>query len=374
MNMIDTVILNIPQTNVRVVADGNARPWDLHSKSGIFAKYTKNPPRGLKDGIYRPRLTGMVRSVGRGQKISFLKIEFSAPKLIYNNNLDELVESDFGRVIETLYKRLTEVGVVINKVDLRQATVAAFHPSKNIVLVDGYTASFVAHEISKINLNLKFGLQKTSFRNGGQSLQGYTQAHAIVLYDKIADLAQPKKRAIDKDQTPIQLSIFEHLREIQPSLEVLRLEIRLTQKQKINGLFRKLDLPIDPTFEQVFRKNVCQKVVRFYWDTMVEGENLFLFGIECSAQNLLKRLLRDKALRPKEAVYLIGLNELCKDEGGIRTFRTVIEKRLSRRGWYRFAIGIKQINGVRKSAPMHGWVLQVRSALKRFEAYRVRSP
>jgi len=372
--MLDTVVLNIPRALVREISNGS-KPWDLQARTPTYEKFTKNPPRGINDGVYRPRITGMNRSIGRGQKISFIRIEFSAPKLAFGNNLEELADKDFKGVVDRLHERLVEAGLLINKQDIASATVAAFHPSKNIVLSGGYTASLVSRELAKININKKFDLQKTSFRNDGQSLQGWTRAHSIVVYDKVADLAQSKKRAIDKDQTPRQLALFQKIKAEHPSLEILRLEIRLTQKQKINAVLKGLGLPPNPTFEQIFKKDVCQKVVQSYWEKIVEGENLFLFGVESNPKNLLKRILRQHPkMQAKNAVYLVGLNALCNDEGGIRELRAILEKRQSQRGWYRTTEGISLLNEGRSDRHLHGWLRQIRDALKDFKPYKVRSP
>ena len=374
--MLDTVILNIPRHQIRGIPDGKSgKSWDLYSRTGTYEKYVKNPPRGLHDGVYRPRLTGMRRYISKGQYASFLKVEFSAPKLIFGNNLEELADKDFPMVVDRLQDRLLEAGVIISKYNIENATVTAFHPSKNIVLSGGYTASLVSRELAKINLNKKFDFDKSSYRNDGQSLQAYTQAHAVVMYDKIADLAKPKKRAIDKDPAPNQLSLFQQIKIERPSLEILRLEIRLTQKQKINGVLKNLGLPINPTFAHVFKKDVCQKIVQSYWDTIIEGENLFLFGAESNPKNLLKRVLRQHPkIRAKDAVYLVGLNLLCTDEGGIRELRSILEKRQSQRGWYRIAESIHLLNQSRSDKTLHGWVRQVRKTIKDFEPYRARSP
>lgn len=371
-NMLDTVILNIPRERVLDIANSNGtRPWDLQARTSTYEKLTKNPPRGLHDGVYRPRLTGIQRRVGMGQKISFVKIEFSVPKLLLGNNLEEVYEKDFSTIIDLLHDRLIEAGCIVQKNDLINATVTAFHPSKNIPLSDGYTASLVGRELSKINLNKKFDLSKTSFRNDGQSLQGYTVAHSIVFYDKIADLSQNKKRAIDKDQTRQQLSLFAEIKKVKPGLEVLRMEIRLSQKQKLNAVMQKLGFNKNPTFKDIFKKDVCQKIVRFYWDTLIKDENLFLFEFSVGPKQTLKSILRKyPKLKAKEAVYLVGLDALCKDEGGIRELRQILECRLKQRSWYRISDGIKQLNKRNYRKAVHGWVQQIENCIKKFKSLR----
>ena len=376
--MLDTVVLTIPKEKMRTLDPAQTRTpaWNLHSRTPNYEKYVKNPTADYKHrGIYQPRLTGFKRHI-RGQIYnSFIKIEFSVPKLIFGNNLAEVEEKDFPKVIETLHTRLLEMGVVIPKSELQSAPVSVLHPSKNIILSDGYTASLVAKELSKINLNKKFDLSKTSFRNDGQSLQGYTIAHSVIFYDKIADLSQNKKRAIDKDPTAEQLSLFAVIKKEQPSLEVLRMEIRLSQKQKLNSVLVKLGFKKDPTFKDVFRKDVCQKIVQFYWATLIKGENLFLFEVSTGPKQLLKTILKKHPkLRAKEAIYFVGLSLLCKDEGGIRDLRQLLAGRLTQRNWYRVSDGIKQLNKRTNKKAVHGWVNQIETTLNKFESYKTRAP
>ena len=262
--MLDTVILNIPRDKVYDIGNPKGmKPWELLTNTSAYRKYTKNPPRGLKDGIYRPRMTGIKRLIGAGRMSWFVRIEFSVAKLLFGNNLQEVIESDFQTVVGRLSDRLLEMGVLIHKIDIENAVIATVHPSKNIVLSEGYTASLVSKELSKININKKFDLTKTTFMNDGQSLQGYTIAHSVVFYDKIADLIKGKRRAVDKDQTPDQLSLFAAIKKENSSLEILRFEVRICRKQKLDAVLRKLGFQPDATFKDIFKRDVCQKIVKY---------------------------------------------------------------------------------------------------------------
>jgi hypothetical protein len=200
-------------------------------------------------------------------------------------------------------------------------------------------------------------------------LQGYTAAHSLVFYDKIADLAKPAKRAVDKDQTPQQPSLFQEIQKKTPDLEVLRMEVRLSRKQKMNEVLKKLGYAIDPTFEEVFSKSLCKEIVADYWATFVTDKNIFLFDLGSSPMQLLRRMLAE-GIKPKEAVYLIGLTLLSREEGGIREVRTIIEKKHGTRGWYRVAEGLKRLNGRTKQKQCHSWVRQVSAALEKFDSFR----
>ena len=106
------------------------------------------------------------------------------PNFLYQNNLDELRDNDFERVLETLDDHLRQMGVAFPLDVLRNASVSSVHYSKNIELEDGYTSQYVISKLGKINMNKRFDLTRARFMNDGQSLYLYTVAHSFVLYDK----------------------------------------------------------------------------------------------------------------------------------------------------------------------------------------------
>ena len=126
--MIDTVCLLIPKDSLTTVdmTSYGVPSWDLYSKTEQYDKYVKNPSkRDLDSGLYFPRLTGYKR---KGfMKDANVRIEFSAPKLLYLNNLDELEEKDFPDVIETLQARLKTMGVIVTQRVLQDASVSSVH-------------------------------------------------------------------------------------------------------------------------------------------------------------------------------------------------------------------------------------------------------
>lgn len=373
--MIDTVILSIPIEHFHPAIDGySSIVWNLQSRTSNYEKHVRNP--GVADkagGVYMPRLSLIKRKIRGGKnEPSFVRIEFSAPKLIYGNNLAELEENDFPLVIQALSERLVRLNVSINEKYLSSAPVVAAHFSKNFIITGGYTASGISKELAKVNLNKKFDLNKTDFRNDGQSLQGYTAAHSIVFYDKIADLAQHKKRAIDKDQTSQQRSLFSAIKLNQPSLEILRMEVRLSQKRKLQSVLENMGFTPYPTFRDIFKSDVCQKVVRSYWKTLFREENPFLFELASSSpkETLREIIGKCRKIKAKEAVYLVGLKLLCKDDGGIRDLREMLKTKISGRSWYRISKGISLLNKISRRKRAHSWVLEIDEAIENFEAYK----
>jgi hypothetical protein len=369
-NMIDTICLLIPQDKMHYLLGISS--WELYSKTEQYAKYVRNPKKAEKEtGLYFPRLTAYHRRFSQNENV---RIEFSVPKLLYLNNLDELEDRDFPQVIDVLQQRLETMGVIASKQIIENASVSSVHFSKNILLQDGYTASHLISEMNKVNLRKSFDFAKTRFMNDGQSLYAHTTAHQLVIYDKIADLDKGKKRAIDKDQTYYQMSLFnEFTKESEPQ-EIIRFEIRLNHKQKLNKLLETLGYQKNPTFREVFNTEMSKRVVTDYWKKLIKERNLGLFSISLSIKDILQTLfLADKKLKPKQAIYLLGLFMLARDENGMRQLRTIVSKRARDRTWYRIAKDMQQASELITKNKLRDWVTQIDKTLEDYKPYKIKN-
>jgi hypothetical protein len=367
--MIDTICLLIPKDQMRYLSEVSS--WELYSKTDQYAKFVRNPSKAEKEtGKYFPRLTGYKRQFSQEANV---RMEFSVPKLIYLNNLDELEDKDFPQVIETLQDRLKTMGVIVGKSVLQNASVSSIHFSKNIKLQDGYTVSHLISEMNKVNLRKSFDFSKTRYINDGQSLYAHTTSHQLVIYDKISDLNKDKKRAIDKDQTLYQRSLFAELNKEDELQEVIRFEIRLSQKQKMNKVLEDLGYQKNLSFKELFSTEISKKVVNDYWKRLIKERSLGLFSLSVSIKDILRTLfLADKKLKPKQAIYLLGLFMLAKDENGMRQLRTIVEKRSHDRTWYRIAKDMQKASELITKNKLRDWVTQIDKALTDYQAYKIK--
>ncbi len=300
-------------------------------------------------------------------------MEFSVPKLIYLNNLNELEDKDFTEVIEILQERLKTMGVIVTKEVLENASVSSVHFSKNILLQDGYTSSHLISEMNKVNLQKRFDFAKTRFMNDGQSLYAHTTAHQLVIYDKIADLNKDKKRAIDKDQTLYQQNLFTEITKEDKFQEIIRFEIRLAKKPKMNTVIEDLGYQKNPTFKDVFSTEMSQKVVTSYWKTLIKERGLGIFSITIRPKDILQTLfLADLKLKPKQAVYLLGLFTLAKDENGMRQLREIVSKRSTEETWYRIARDLRRSSELITQNKLRDWVTQIDTALEDYKPYKIK--
>jgi len=269
--MLDTIVLSIPkgqytifdhdkfEPSTRPLFDYNALPRPKN-----LAVFKQNPTKEDKyNGIYKPRLTITNRLTPRGWELP-LRVEFSIPKLIYGDNINEVKETDFEQVADTLTKRLAEMGVRVFRLFLDKVPVSNINFSKNFALSNYVSTSLILKELEKINLNDKLDLNKTHFRNEGRAVYYYASNNHIIFYDKMADINRPVKRAVDKDKTLQQMSLFETFKKEKMKNDIIRFEVRLNQRQRLKSALKQAGFNEDPTFQSIFNESLAQKVLLGY--------------------------------------------------------------------------------------------------------------
>jgi len=343
--MIDTIVLTLKSNmfaifepdlfspSTRGLTDPTAGYYRLGGRSNITCK--QNPtPSELKRGIYKPRLTITKRINREGNFEMPLKIEFSIPKLLYGNNFDELTDADFAAIIQKLKVILKEMGVRVFERFLINAPVSSVHYSKNIALTDYTTPYTYLNQLTKLNINKRLDTNRTDFRNEGHSYKYRANSFEIAFYDKIRDLEKAKiseKRAEEKDNA-LQLGLFDVLKQRKP-FEVLRVEIRLNRRQKINQILKKIGKEVEPTFANIFNQNTAKKVLLHYLSEIEEAYPPLLIYQYDSPQKLFQGLLTaNPELKPTQALELMGFRVLL-DEIGVREYRQII-KRYGSYYWY----------------------------------------
>jgi hypothetical protein len=343
--------------------------WELYSKTEQYQKFIRNPSKAEKDtGKYFPRLTGYKRKYAQEANV---RIEFSVPKLLFHNNVDELEDKDFPKVVSILQDRLKRMGVIVTKSVIETASVSSVHFSKNIELKNGYTSNYLISEMNKVNLKKSFDFAKTRFMNDGQSLYAHTTSHQMVIYDKMADLKKGTKRAIDKTQTPYQRSLFAGLQNENKDKEILRFEIRLAKKQKMNSVLVGLGYEKNPTFKDVFNTEMSQKVVYQYWQNIILERSKGLFTPDLSIKEILQVMfLTDSGLKPKKAIYLLGLFMLARDEQGMRQLRSIVTKRVHDRTWYRMKQDMDYASELITKNNLRDWVKDLDQELINHKTYK----
>lgn len=336
-----------------------------------LVKAIQNPTKeDMLDHNYKPRLTIMNRQIDAGRQVQ-LKIEFSAAKLLFGNNFDELEDKDFPRLLQVLSEKLKEMGVIIAPGNLFKAPVGSIHYSKNVVLNDYTSASMIIDELSKIDLSEKLDLSESKFRNAGHCLHYHANSFEVIFYDKLKDLEQAKgsgKRSIEKENY-CQLNILDAIKEKKP-FGVFRMEIRLGNRTKMKQLFKKLEVGDSLLFCNLFKKELAKKVLMHYWNEVDKGLSFFSMDAK-SPFDLLGSLKKSNpSITPNKLLKIIGAIFLIQ-EGGTRRLRTVFGWQSGNAdSWYALKKELISINNF-KQGDKYKSILKVKQALNAFIPLRL---
>ena len=339
--MIDTTVLLIDYPDFGVFEPEKFYP---HAKSVLnldrYYKVAKQFPskRESQAGVYKPRLTLRKRPMyGAGVHI-YLTIEFSIPKLMFGNNFDEVKESDFTKIIDTVQQKLLDMGVRISKKILTTARVVSIHYGKNYVLTDYTTPRSYMEEIKKANISKIYDVNQTDFRNEGHSWKFRTNAFEFTLYDKIKDLEKAKislKRCVEHAPSK-QNELLTMIREkrLKKPFEVLRLEIRLNGTRKIKRELQSLELPTNQAFIDMFSKEIAQKVCLSHLKKLRDNLLLTIGRNEMTFSEYISELITlNPNKKPKTLLAYAAFKEVT-GESGMRVARLYIDPQ-NKGSWYR---------------------------------------
>jgi len=377
--MIDTIVLTIPKSKYIIMDYDKFSPsvrgfferpyYSLGSRNNFSCK--QNPTKkDFLSGIYKPRLT-VTKRVRKGGYVTPLRIEFSIPKLIFSNNFDEIQENDFEIVIRKLRERLKDMEILIKESDLINANVSAIHFSKNIALTDYSSCSMVINDLAKINLTKRLDLNKTSFRNGGQIIYYHSNSYEIAIYNKIKDLEQAKvseKRSIEKDNI-IQLNLLDNLNKKKP-FEVLRIEVRLNDRNKIKRLLKRLNIDLEPTFVNLFNQDISKSILTYFWDEIVKNTSFLSIDIR-EPFYLLEIIIKNNPnIKNSKALKLLA-SIIIMQNAGTRNFRNLINKSSkNNRFWYSLMKEIKLLNLPMDSR--YNPITEISEFIRRFKSLKLK--
>ena len=312
--MLDTIVLMLPEHAFRLHHperfSPNATTMRSYVSRGVFRAFY-NPTTEESRAGYKPRLTLYRQPTG----VVGLKVEFSAPKMVFANNFEELKGAgDLERVIPALLSALDAMGVVTTSFEVRAAPVRAIHYSKNVLLERTTPCWLLIQALQKLDVSQKLDLAHTTFRNGGVMAKYHATNYEITLYDKVKDLEHAAKfgdrRGAEKDYR-CQSDLFARHPE---KPEVLRFEVRLTAR-KIKTLFPRLRIERPLTLPGLFGSDASRAVLLHYWQEVTDS----LFAHRVDTRDAAALIQRIRAAfpnkRPGKVCELTGFAVACQGVG-----------------------------------------------------------
>lgn len=364
--MLDTIAINLRQSDYTIRYPERFHPHAGAMTNPLFGdggmiKCVYNPNKKEKVQGYLPRLTIYKKPYGDWVNAVWMKVEFSAPKLVFGNNFEELDGSaDFNRVIDALFLALGRMGIETTRDILINAKVSAIHYSKNILLERDTPCSLLIQTLKKLDMSARLDLSESLFRNDGQMVKYHASTYEIALYDKVKDLEQASKygagRGAENDYG-CQLDFISGPKKP----EVLRFEVRL-KSRKLKTLLATLGFKPRATLKELFCADLSRAVLLHYWDEITKG--LYILNIDVTdTEKLVDNIPAHFAgKRPTSVLSLMGFIRACHDVG-VRGTKILL--RLNDTQFYRLKADAKKLEQDGRSSRFHV-LAAIRAQLKEF--------
>ncbi len=338
--MVDTVKILLTIYDPRVLGGGAFAPISVEQLAvsyGTARTYLNPSPNYAKAGVCMPNLTLYRRPSKIGINYQ-LSVEFSAPKMLYGNNFDEITEAEFDQLLTTLQSKLFELtGYRFPRGQLAQADIGSWHPCKNIVFLDYTSCQTIINTIGKLDISRVYDLQRTNFRDG-HVIHIHCNSLDIAFYDKLADLRKAKvseKRAFESSNA-IQLQLLDPLQNM-GAIEVLRQEVRFVGKASVKRAFPELNAW---TFEALFKKKQCQAALLKHWHRLTASIDMLSLDTSTPYELLQNYLIENPDVTPQTALAATaGL--LINGKEGVVSLRNLLDTRFGPQAWSRIKKIIK---------------------------------
>jgi hypothetical protein len=382
--MLDTVAIKITYPSFMVgnpnlftpALNINDKTSDFSFGRHKFQKFIQNATLADKQaGIYLPRLT-VYKRFEDYREIYELHIEFSVPKLLNNNSVQEYDEADFDQVISILKSRLAKMEIRIFENLLRKATIVKAHFGKNIVLPSPMTVQDAISTLYKADVGKTKDVNIRHYGNNGQALYFYASSSNIIFYDKLKDVQTPKAKAVDKDKHYLE-RLFSDTWEGTQKPEILRFEIRLAKQQSLISFISKIkkEKITKISFESLFKKELWQKALLAKWSEIIKSPaSQLAFKLERPTEEVFDAMITGLSSKKKPAHSLnttlasLGLYVLI-NQYGVRQTRGKIEKNWTSKSWSRLSDKIKVSATTLRGTPPSLAISEIQSALEKFERY-----
>ena len=374
--MLDTVALKIKHPDFRVTTPNFFSPsFDIARLMTIpvlsktrYWKYVQNPPKNNEAIRKLPRLTGSMRLNDDGSRKFDLVVEFSIPKLLWGQSLQELSDSDFEETVSILVFELRKMGVEVSNQATRDAFVARAHFGKNIPLPSPITAQDALQKLYKADVGRGKHINMRNYDNDGQALYFYASSCNTIFYDKLRDVATPQNKGVDKDKFR-QEKLMVLGSKNQP--ELLRYELRFGNQQSLNAFLGRKEI----TFKEIFNRELCQKALLKNWRDIISGPaSQLALKMDRPPEEVFDSIILSYISDKRKAH---SLNRTLQDfaiytlvnKCGARKIRDRIEKHWTKKSWQRLNVKMIETAENLKTLPTDSTISDIQIALDKFEKY-----
>lgn len=317
--MLDTIKIKIK--HLQIVRQ--IKVWDVYGNNYLVDAF-KYPEMELKEKRFIKASEYIEKTGSYYPSVSFRSngdvfIEFSAPKILFDNNVEELVDEDKEAFIKQLAMKLYDLGLNVSNNTLLDADISFATVSKNVFIHDVGATEFIEFT-RRLWWKWRYSLKFENYEQNGVAIRKFTSTTGVGIYAKIPSLASIKT----KTHREMQLA-----QELQGN-SLLRFEYRMQNYQRTMSKYSwakgyKLS---KLTLEDIFNIYLSKKIMLYDLEKSLLGNEFKLITMQLPNIKRMYEHLQDKGLKPNEELTVIACFRLCSDLG-VDTAKALFDNRYS---------------------------------------------
>jgi hypothetical protein len=130
---------------------------------------------------------------------------------------------------------------------------------------------------------------------------------------------------------------------------------------------------MNPTFQDIFSKDLCQKVLLHYWNYIFD-DSLYLFDMRNDPQKVLRLVLsryHGKRMNLYKIFGIAGLILCSKDDDGTIGVRNILEFYKPKHNWSKTRKWIEEFKKDQDRQYLHGFIKDIQIQLNTFMPLRI---
>ncbi len=263
------------------------------------------------------------------------QITFSAPKLLYGNNIEEVTEDQFEEIVDVLYEQLQFLALPteISKQDIKQAKLRRLDYGKNAMIAELMPGEQFCSMLMRSEHTYRSKYAQAQYRHGDLYRENI-KTRSVVVYDKLAEFRNTLKKK------PKELNVREQFflaAEKAHLFQVFRLEVQIQNLNQIAIELERFGVKrADITFERVFSQELAHNVLMRYWKGVIKNldPNPELFSEENIFATFNEMTINKGNKTPMNLLATFGLRYLAH-KCGLGNVKDIFYREYDSQAWGR---------------------------------------
>lgn len=202
---------------------------------------------------------------GEGKRYFKFRVTFSAPKLLYGNNIEEVTEAQYDDIVRTLCEQLPFLALPTeyHKLDIEMARVCRIDFSKNAMIAELVPIDQFCNMLMRAGHTPRTQNAQVRYQHG-ELYRENIRDRSVVIYDKLAEFSSSTKKPHNAREQFFIAAEKAHL------FQVFKLEVQLQNTTRVALELKPFGIEKPIHFADVFSEKLAHDILMKYWNKLIQ--------------------------------------------------------------------------------------------------------